>query len=150
MPSASLSLDDRLTVLLVEDNAADAHLVREAFREHAPGRRLEVVRDGVEAMDYLRHQGRHAGAPRPALILLDLKLPGKSGHEVLREIKEDPALRRIPVVVFSSSSAQRDVRLCYDLHANCCLGKPGGLDEFVAILKAIETFWLGTIELPRT
>jgi chemotaxis family two-component system response regulator Rcp1 len=143
-------MDDRLTVLLVEDNAADAHLVREAFREHAPARRLEVVPNGAEAMDYLRQRGRYGGALRPALILLDLKLPGKSGHEVLREIKEDPALRRIPVVVFSSSSAQRDVGLCYDLHANCCVRKPGGLDDFVAILRAIEMFWLGTIVRPRT
>ena len=145
----SVAADDRLIVLLVEDNAADAHLVREAFREHAPSRRLEIVRDGVEAMEYLRRHSGHGEAPRPSLILLDLNLPRKSGHEVLREVKEDPELRRIPVVVFSSSSAQRDVRLCYDLHANCCGRKPGGLDDFLTILKAIEMFWLSTIELSR-
>lgn len=135
------------TVLLVEDSPGDARLVREAFREGGMGHRLDVVRDGVEALAYLRHAGAYGTAPRPDLILLDLNVPRKNGHEVLREIKEDPTLRRIPVVVFSSSDAVRDYVMCYDLHANCCIQKPGGLEEFIAVLRAIDTFWLRAVKL---
>ncbi|HET9000875.1 MAG TPA: response regulator [bacterium] len=145
---SSLPVQRQLTVLLVEDNVGDVRLVREAFREGRMGHRLDVVGDGVEALAYLRRADGHAEAPRPDLILLDLNVPRKSGHEVLREVKEDPTLRRIPVVVFSSSDAERDVALCYDLHANCCVKKPGGLEEFIAILQAIDTFWLRTISMP--
>ena len=144
----SLPAQGLLTVLLVEDNAGDVRLVREAFREGQMRHRLDVVGDGEEALAYLRRVEPHGAAPRPDLILLDLNVPRKNGYEVLREVKEDPGLRRIPVVVFSSSDAERDVALCYDLHANCCVQKPGGLEEFIAILQAIETFWLGTIRRP--
>jgi chemotaxis family two-component system response regulator Rcp1 len=144
----SLPAQRQLTVLLVEDNVGDVRLVREAFREGRMRHRLDVVGDGEEALAYLRRVEAYAEAPQPDLILLDLNVPRKNGHEVLREVKEDPTLRRIPVVVFSSSDAERDVARCYDLHANCCIQKPGGLEEFIAILQAIDTFWLRTVRMP--
>jgi len=136
------------TVLLVEDNPGDVRLVREAFREGRMKHRLDVVGDGVEALAYLRRTGAYGAVPRPDLILLDLNVPRKNGHEVLREVKKDPSLRRIPVVVFSSSNAQRDVATSYDLYANCCIQKPGALEEFIATLHAIERFWLQSVRPP--
>lgn len=144
----NLSADRLLTVLLVEDNAGDVGLVREAFREGRMTHRLDVVSDGVAALAYLRRAGKYAEAPRPDLILLDLNLSRKNGHEVLREVKGDPSLRQIPIVVFSSSNAERDVAMCYDLYANCCVQKPGELEEYIAALRAIGAFWLRTVRLP--
>lgn len=144
----SLPAQRSLTVLLVEDNPGDVRLVREAFREGGMRHRLNVVGDGVEALAYLRRGGAYGTAPRPDLILLDLNVPRKNGHEVLREVKGDPSLRRIPVVVFSSSNAPRDVAICYDLFANCCIQKPGALEEFIATLHAIDRFWLQGTGLP--
>lgn len=138
----SLPAQRLLTVLLVEDNPGDVRLVREAFREGCMRHRLAVVGDGAEALAYLRRDGAYGASPRPDLILLDLNVPGKNGYDVLREVKADPDLRRIPIIVFSSSNAQRDRAMCYDLYANCCIQKPGGLEEFLAILRAIDTFWL--------
>lgn len=144
----SLPAQKLLTVLLVEDNAGDVRLVEEAFREGRMTHRLDVVGDGEAALAYLRRAEAYAAAPRPDLILLDLNVPRKNGHEVLREVKGDPNLRRIPVVVFSSSDAERDIARCYDLHANCCVRKPAGLDEFIAILRAIDRFWLQAVRRP--
>lgn len=144
----SLRAQRLLTILLVEDNPGDVRLVREAFREGRMRHRLDVVGDGVEALAYLRRAGAYGTAPRPDLILLDLNIPRKNGHEVLREVKGDPSLRRIPVVVFSSSNAQDDVTRCYELSANCCIQKPGALEEFIATLHAIDRFWLQDVRLP--
>jgi two-component system, chemotaxis family, response regulator Rcp1 len=107
-----------------------------------------VVRDGEEALACLRRQGRYAGTPRPDLILLDLNLPRKDGREVLAEVKADPDLRRIPIVVLTTSGADRDIIKSYDLHANCYLTKPVQLDEFIAVVQSIKSFWLQIVKLP--
>ncbi len=135
-------------ILMVEDNPADVVLVREALRESAVANVLHVLPDGVQAMQYLRRQGEHARANRPALILLDLNMPRMDGREVLRQIKEDPELRRIPVVVMSSSSADEDVLRSYDSHANSYVRKPLGFGEFRDVVRKIEGFWLSAAELP--
>jgi CheY-like chemotaxis protein len=136
-------------VLLVEDNPGDVRLTREAFKEGKRRINLSVVPDGEQALAFLHRQGAHAAAPRPDLILLDLNLPRKGGREVLAEIKADARLRRIPVVVLSTSQAEPDVRACYDLHANCYLVKPIDLDQFLGVVRAIEDFWLTVVKLPR-
>ena len=128
-------------ILLVEDNPGDVRLTQEALKEAKVLNNLSVVRDGVEAMAFLRREGRYGNAIRPDLILLDLNLPRKDGREVLAEIKADPYLRRIPVVVLTTSSAQQDILKSYDLHANGYITKPVGLDQFVTVLKALEDFW---------
>jgi CheY-like chemotaxis protein len=135
-------------ILLVEDNPGDVRLTREALRMGKALTSLNAVSDGIEAMAYLRRQGRFADAPEPNLILLDLNLPRKDGREVLAEIKQDPKLRRIPVVVMTSSSAEQDILNSYDLHANCYVVKPPDFARFSAMLRAIEEFWLGTAKLP--
>lgn len=129
-------------ILQVEDNAGDVRLAREALYESRIPNRVSVAPDGVEALSFLRREGRYATAPRPDLILLDLNLPKKDGREVLEAIKSDPNLRRIPVVVLTSSLAERDILGCYDRLANCYIAKPADLDEFLAVIKSIETFWL--------
>ena len=135
-------------ILMVEDNEGDVLLTRLALKDSKILVELDVVEDGVEAIDYLRHRGKYAGAPRPDLILLDLNLPRMDGREVLEEVKSDPDLRRIPVVILTGSAAEEDLIRAYDLHANCYVVKPVGAEEFGAIVKAIPTFWLSVVSLP--
>lgn len=135
-------------ILLVEDSAADVRLTREALRETKLINRLTVASDGVQALAMLRKQGQYANLPRPDLILLDLNLPKKDGRTVLEEIKQDTDLKRIPVVVVTSSAAEEDVVRSYDLHANCYVTKPLELGNFVEVVKAIEDFWVGIVKLP--
>ncbi len=137
-----------LVILLVEDNPADVRLTREAFREGKIQNTLHVVQDGVEALAFLRRQGPHTEAPRPDLILLDLNLPRKDGREVLAEIKDDPLLRRIPVVILTTSRSEADVLRTYDLHANCYVTKPVDLEQFFEVIRSVETFWLVAVTLP--
>jgi two-component system, chemotaxis family, response regulator Rcp1 len=135
-------------VLLVEDSAAEARLAREALMEAKSTVRLHVATDGVEAMEFLRRQGPYQEAPRPMLVLLDLNLPRKDGREVLRDIKEDANLRRIPVVVLTTSQAPSDISRAYELFANCYIQKPLELDGFIEIVKSIHRYWLQMAELP--
>jgi CheY-like chemotaxis protein len=135
-------------ILLVEDNPGDVRLTREALKEGKISNDLNVVGDGVEALAYLRREGRYAGAERPDLILLDLNLPKKDGREVLQEIKGDGDLKKIPVVVLTTSAAERDILKAYDLHANCYITKPVDLDQFIRVVQLIEDFWLTIVKLP--
>jgi CheY-like chemotaxis protein len=137
-----------IQILLIEDNDGDVLLTRRALKDAKVANNLDVVADGVEALEYLRRQGKYAGAPRPDLIMLDLNLPRKDGRQVLAEIKPDPALRSIPVVVLTSSSAEEDVVKSYDLHANCYLVKPVNFAGLMAVVKSIEQFWLTVVKLP--
>jgi len=137
-----------IEVLLVEDNPGDVRLMREAFWEVDVRHCLHTASDGVEAIDFLRRREGYARAPRPDLIVLDLNLPRKDGREVLAEIKRDERLRHIPVVVLSSSSSAEDVAGAYDLHANCYVSKPVDFDQFVRVVRSIETFWFNTARLP--
>jgi two-component system, chemotaxis family, response regulator Rcp1 len=131
-----------MNVLLVEDNAGDIRLMEEAVREGAFTSKMHVTRDGEQAMDFLHQQGRYAGSPRPDLILLDLNLPRKSGREVLAEIKQEQALRQIPVMILSTSANPEDISRAYDLHANCYLQKPGDLEGLLDLCRSIECFWV--------
>ena len=135
-------------ILLVEDNPGDVRLTMEALKEGKILNEVRVVEDGVEALDFLHRVGKYADAPRPDLILLDLNLPRKDGREVLAEIKEDEALKKIPVVVLTTSAAERDILRAYNLHANCYITKPVDLDQFIAVVKGIEDFWLTIVKLP--
>ena len=135
-------------VLIVEDNAADVRLTLEAFRETTAVRCLISVEDGVEALAYLRRQGKYSDAARPDLVLLDLNLPRMDGTELLAIIKRDPYLKQIPVVVFSTSSSARDISRSYALHANCYITKPTDLNRFLDVIKSIETFWFTVVDLP--
>lgn len=137
-----------IELLLVEDSEPDVRLTREALKEAKMWNNLWVVEDGVEAIDFLRRQGQYAGSPRPDLILLDLNLPRKDGRQVLLEIKADPALRRIPVVVLTTSRDEADVLRAYDLHANCYITKPVDFNRFMEVVKSIEDFWLTVVRLP--
>ncbi|RTL49421.1 MAG: response regulator [Rhodocyclaceae bacterium] len=134
--------------LLVEDNPGDVRLTQEALKECKLRNNLSVVGDGVEALAFLRREGKYASAPKPDVILLDLNLPRKGGREVLAEIKADPLLRRIPVVVITSSEAEQDVLASYDLHVNCYVNKPVDLDQFIKVVRSIGTFWLTIVKLP--
>lgn len=136
-----------IDILLIEDSAADVRLTREALRTSKLMNRLTVASDGVEALSILHRQG-HPNAPRPDLILLDLNLPRKNGRAVLAEIKEDPELKRIPVVIITSSAAEEDVVRSYNLHANCYITKPLELENFIRVVRAIEDFWVGIVKLP--
>lgn len=136
-------------ILLVEDDAGDIDLTKEALKESNLQVSLNVVRDGVEAIAYLRREGEYANATRPDLILLDLNLPRLNGREVLQEIKNDDKLKLIPVVVLTTSDAHEDIRSSYDLGANCYINKPLGLDEFIQIVRAIENFWFSIVQLPH-
>jgi two-component system response regulator len=135
-------------ILLVEDNPGDVELTREALHDTKVHMRLSVVSDGVEALAFLRREREYASAPRPDLILLDLNLPRKDGRHVLAEVKDDPVLRHIPVVVLTSSQAEADIARAYELHANCYVTKPVDLDQFVKIVQSIEQFWFTVVKLP--
>jgi CheY-like chemotaxis protein len=137
-----------IEVLLVEDNPADVRLTREAFKTGRVGSRLSVVSDGVEAMEFLHRTGKYTEAPRPDLVLLDLNLPRKSGREVLQEIKTDPVLRRIPVMVLTTSNAAQDLDRAYNLHANCYVAKPVDFEQFLSVVRSIEHFWFNIVTLP--
>ena len=137
-----------IEILLVEDNPADVRLTTEALKEERVLNNLSVVSDGVEAMAYLRKEGKYEGTVRPDLILLDLNLPKKDGREVLKEIKEDPSLRAIPVVILTVSKAEEDIMKSYDLHANCYINKPVDLKQFIKVARSIQDFWLTIVKLP--
>ena len=148
MPRTNRETCRPIEILLVEDNPGDVRLTQEALREGKVRNHLHVAADGVEALEFLRREGQHAHAPQPDLILLDLNLPKKGGREVLAEIKEDPELRRIPVVILTVSKAEEDVLKSYNLHANCYITKPVNLDQFLEVVKSIEDFWLTVVMLP--
>ena len=137
-----------IDILLVEDNPGDVMLVEEALSDSKVRNRLHVVSDGEQAMEFVRRQGEHAGAPRPDLILLDLNLPKESGREVLREVKTHPDLKTIPVVVLTSSKSDDDVINSYELHANAYILKPVDFHQFMKVMRAIEDFWFVTVKLP--
>jgi len=135
-------------ILLVEDNPGDVRLAQEALRDSKILNNVHVAEDGAEAMDFLHRQGKYARSPRPDLVLLDLNLPRKDGRQVLAEIKADDALKRIPVVILTTSKAEEDIVRSYDLHANCYITKPIDLEQFMRVVKAIEDFWLTVVRLP--
>lgn len=137
-----------IEILLVEDNPGDVRIAVEALKDCRVPNRLSVVEDGVEAIGFLRGQDGYARSPRPDLILLDLNLPRKDGHQVLAEIKTDDGLRHIPVIVLTTSENERDVFRAYDLNANCYVTKPSGLDHLVSVMKSIHYFWSGVAQLP--
>jgi chemotaxis family two-component system response regulator Rcp1 len=138
-----------IEVLLVEDSAGDIRLTREAFKDAKVHINLHVASDGVEAMAFLKRDGPHAAAPRPDLILLDLNLPKKDGREVLKEIKESPTLKIIPVVILTTSASEADILRTYQLHANCYITKPVDLEGFLKVVKSIDSFWLSVVKLPQ-
>jgi chemotaxis family two-component system response regulator Rcp1 len=142
-------VDDKPKIIfLVEDNKADIRLIQEALKKSSVPHQIVTVRNGMEAMAYLRREGEYADAIRPDLILLDLNLPRKDGREVLAEIKTDPGLKRIPVVVLTTSHNQDDISQSYDLHVNCYITKSRNLSQLFEIVKGIEDFWLKTVTLP--
>ena len=145
----TLTMIKPIEILLVEDNPGDVDLTREALEGGKLRNILHVVSDGEEAMAFLRKEGKHANAPRPGLVLLDLNLPKKNGREVLAEIKADDYLKRIPVVVLTTSQAEEDIAKSYNLHANCYVTKPIELGHFIKVVQAIEEFWLTIVELPK-
>lgn len=136
-----------IEILLVEDNPGDVRLTLEALKEGKMYNNVSVARDGVEAMEFLRQQGKFVDAQRPDLIFLDLNLPKKDGREVLAEIKEDASLRRIPVVILTTSQAEQDILRTYDLHANCYITKPVDMDQFITVVQSIENFWFSVVKL---
>src|SRR5882724_6400943 len=138
----------QVEILLVEDNPGDVRLTMEALKEGKLLNHVSVAEDGVEALALLHHEGKYAGRPRPDLILLDLNLPKKDGREVLAEIKEDPELRHIPVVVLTTSTAEHDVLKTYDLHANCYINKPVDFEQFLEVVKSVGDFWFSVVILP--
>jgi CheY-like chemotaxis protein len=140
--------DPQIDILLVEDNPGDVRLTMEALKEAKLLNTVSNVPDGVEALAYLRRQGKYANASRPDLILLDLNLPKKDGREVLSEIKSDADLRRIPVVILTTSRAEPDILKAYNLHANCYITKPVDLDQFIRVAKSIDDFWFTMVRLP--
>ncbi len=144
-----MSARETIEILLVEDNPGDVELTLRALKDVKPRTSIAVVADGELAMTYLRREGPSANAVRPDLILLDLNIPKMNGHEVLAAIKADPALREIPVVVLTSSDAERDIGESYKLRANCFVTKPVELDEFLTVVQAIERFWLEVVKLPK-
>lgn len=137
-----------IEILLVEDSVDEAQLTMDVLREGRIRNRIHWVEDGEEAMTFLRRQGRHAEAPRPDLILLDLRLPRMSGQEVLAEIKQSPQWKRIPVIIMTSSDDEKDILGAYDRYANCYVTKPIDIDEFIAAVRGIEEFWLSIVRLP--
>jgi CheY-like chemotaxis protein len=146
-------MNDRLTIhpieiLMVEDNPGDVRLTREALKDAKVANRLHVVDDGVAALDFLHRRGDYTRAVRPDVVLLDLNLPRKNGREVLAEMKQDPLLKTIPVVVLTTSSAEEDVLRAYSLHANCYITKPVDFTQFEKVVRSIENFWLSIVTLP--
>lgn len=142
------ALGKPIEILMVEDNPGDVRLTVEALKETKLNNNLSVVKNGVEALAYLRREGDYADAARPDLILLDLNLPKKDGREVLKEIKQDRDLGRIPVVILTTSQAEEDILKTYDLHANCYISKPVNLEQFTQVVQSIEFFWLTIVKLP--
>ncbi len=138
-----------IEILLVEDNPGDVRLTQEALKDGKVHNNLNVVTDGLEALAYLRKQGQHSNAARPDLVLLDLNLPKKDGRAVLAEIKADESLRRIPVVILTTSQAEEDILKTYNLHANCFVTKPVDLEQFIKVVRSIEDFWLTVVKLPH-
>ena len=138
-----------MNVLLVEDNPGDIRLTQEAFKEGTVPKELHVVKDGVEALEFLRKQGKFALSPTPDIILLDLNVPRKDGREVLAEVKTDEVLRFIPVIVLTTSDSEQDITKAYSLYANCFITKPVDLDQFIFIIRQIEIFWFQVIKLPN-
>jgi chemotaxis family two-component system response regulator Rcp1 len=138
-----------IEILLVEDSPGDVRLTQEAFKDAKVHINLHVASDGAKAMVFLNREGEHANAPRPDLILLDLNLPKKDGREVLAEIKGNPKLQNIPVVILTTSSSEADILRSYQLHANCYITKPVGLEGFLTVVKSIDSFWLSVVKLPR-
>jgi CheY-like chemotaxis protein len=137
------------TILLVEDNPGDVRLMREALRTNGMSKSLSVVEDGEQALSFLNRNGAFRNAPRPDLIFLDLNLPRKDGREVLAEIKNNQDLRRIPVIVLTTSESDNDIKKAYELHANCYVKKPTDLDEYLSVIQACESFWLHVVRLPQ-
>ena len=137
-----------INILLVEDNPADARLIKEVFKDTKTKNRLYVVKDGVEAMAFLNQEVDYADIPRPDVILLDLNLPRKDGREVLKELKEDNVLKRVPIVILTTSSAEEDIIRTYNNHANCYITKPVDFDQFLKVINSIEDFWLSVVKLP--
>ncbi|MFQ5956631.1 MAG: response regulator [Candidatus Brocadiales bacterium] len=135
-------------ILLADDSLGDVRLCQEAFKESEMPNKLNVVHDGVEAMSYLRREGKYADARRPDIILLDLNMPKMDGREVLAEIKTDERLKRIPVVILTVSAAEKDITNCYNNHANCYITKPVVLEEFIEAIKSIWVFWFNTVKRP--
>lgn len=144
MPEAGRPID----ILMVEDNPHDVRLTMEAFKDAKVSNNLSVASDGEEALKFLRREGEYASSPRPDLILLDLNLPKKCGREVLEEIKRDPDLKRIPVVVLTTSGNEKDILRAYELHVNAYITKPVDLDQFIRIVEAVEDFWLTVVKFP--
>lgn len=141
--------NDKPRILLVEDNPGDIRLTQEALKESNLDIHLDVVSDGEQAVDFLTHKGKYADAVRPSVILLDLNLPKKNGIEVLREIKFNDALKKIPVIVLTTSDADHDISKAYGLHANCYILKPVDFDDFAKVIKLVEVYWFNTVKLPN-
>ena len=142
-------MGDDIQILLVEDNPGDVRLTQEALRDAKVANVLNVVGDGEEAIEYLRRRGRHVDATRPDIVLLDLNLPRLDGREVLMDIKGDADLAKIPIIILTSSSAERDIHSAYELHANCYISKPVDFTEFIEAVRSLEGFWLRIVRLPR-
>ena len=143
-----MTMGSPIEILLVEDNPADVRLMVEVLKETKVRNTLTIAADGIEALDLLRRTGKYTHATRPGLILLDLNLPKKDGRQVLAELKADPDLKRIPVVILTSSKAEEDIVKSYNLYANCYVTKPVDLEQFVKVVKSIENFWLTIVTLP--
>jgi two-component system, chemotaxis family, response regulator Rcp1 len=139
---------EAVEILLVEDSPGDVRLTKEALKDSKLYNNLNVVPDGVEAIAFLRREGNYANAPRPDLILLDLNLPRMDGRRVLQEIKNDDSLKRIPVVVLTTSANETDIFITYNLHANCYITKPVDFSQFMSVVKSIENFWFSIVKLP--
>lgn len=144
------SIDRPIEILLVEDNPGDVRLTKEAFKDAKVINNIHVVKDGEEAMAFLRHEGTYANLPHPDIILLDLNLPRKDGREVLAEIKEDSLLKSIPIIILTTSKSEEDILNTYNLHANCYITKPVDLNQFINVVKSIEDFWLCLVKLPSS
>ena len=141
-------METPVEILLVEDNMADVRLTKEVLKDSKVKNNLHFVMDGVEAVSFLRKEGKYKDVPKPDLVLLDLNLPKKDGREVLKEIKNDEVLKRIPVVILTTSKAEQDILKSYNLHANCYITKPVDLEQFITVVKSIEEFWFTIVKLP--
>jgi two-component system, chemotaxis family, response regulator Rcp1 len=147
-PMQHSSRDVPIEILLVEDNPDDADLTVDALRDGRVRNHITHLEDGIEAMAFLRREGAYSDAPRPDLILLDLHMPRMNGREVLAEVKQDPELRRIPVIIMTTSDDEKDINAAYNLHVNCYVTKPVDLDQFIGVVKNIEHFWFSVVKLP--